>query len=787
MADTPFISSSSALSSVTVYVRGMTCAACVGHVTDALLSVPGVEKAEVSLATNSANLSYSTSHTDLLALAAAVSDAGYSLDASSLADANSGSDTVSDHGRRSDTARAALRQTGIKALASVAVAAIIMLTMAVRSWLSTDALADPWMNVFFLLLATPVQLWLASDFYRSAWGAARHGTSNMNTLVVLGTSVAYVYSVIVTSLQLVADRAPGWASGVTDGHYGHTYFEVSAAIIGLVLFGRWLEGRARIKSSDAVTMLVGLQPLSALVERQDGSAVETPISAINAGDIVILRPGERVPIDGEVRDGAAEIDESMLTGESTAVMKSHRDRVYAGTMNLDGSLKIVTRETGEATILSQIIRQVEHAQASRAPIERIVDRVASRFVPAVLLIALLAFAVWLAFAPEPRFTNAMAVAVTVLVIACPCALGLATPTAIVAAIGRAAETGVLIKDATTLERLSAVDTALLDKTGTITEGAPKVTEIFVAREAGLDEKELLSVVAAAEMASEHPIGKAIIDEASRQGCALPTAMNFRSIPGQGVFAEVGFRTVSVMKSADMEVGSGSELSGAVDRMSTDGQTVVTVSIEGQPAAAIGLVDALRPDAPESISSLRNMGIQTRLLTGDREAAARKAARAAGIDAVSADLMPADKADEIRRLNEAGRTTVMIGDGINDGPALATAHVGVAMSSGSDIAIEAADATLMNSEPSAVPRMIRLSRATARIIRQNLFWAFFYNAALIPIAAGVLHPFFAAGGAPSGLAAIVDENGFLNPVAAAAAMAFSSVSVSMNSLRLRRFR
>ena len=777
----------------TIYIRGMTCAACVGHVTEAISSVPGVESAEVSLATNSANVNFSGADALELdgggalfdAISAAVDDAGYGIDAPPATDVAGG---ASDRSRESrfESQRSELIGIRNSAIVSIVAMVLMMVVAMARSAFAPDVPAYA-MNLLFLVIATPIQVRIAAPFYQSAWAAARNKTSNMNTLVVVGTSVAFAYSALVTISQLIAGDATLWsdaASFVAPEHHTGTYFEVPAAIIGLVSLGRWLEGRTRLRASEAVRMLIELQPRTALVERSEG-VVEVEIDDIEVGDTVVIRPGERVPTDARLVDGVAEIDESMLTGESMPVLKERGDTVFAGTLNIASACKAKVATTGEATLLSQIIRQVERAQSTRAPIERFVDRVTARFVPAVLVAGLASFVFWLVMAPDPSLPNALLISVTVFVIACPCALGLATPTAVVAGIGRAAEHGVLIKDATVLERTANVDAMAFDKTGTMTAGKPQVVAIHVDSDSGLTDDEVIGSVAAVEIFSEHPVATAIVSAARERGLEIPDAEGFQSITGQGVYARVDGAVVAVMNPSAVLLEDSAVVSAAVERIESEAQTPVAVSINGQLVAAIGLQDTVRDDAREAVSSLRAMGIRTHLITGDRLESAIAVAQEVGIENVDAQVMPSQKADRVRELGSDGRRVAMIGDGINDGPALASADVGIAMASGSDIAIEAADVTLVNNEPGVLPVLISISRATVRVIRQNLFWAFAYNVLLIPIAAGVLHPVFADSPPPDYLRFIISEGGFLSPVAAAAAMAFSSLSVSLNALRLRR--
>ena len=779
--------------SKTIYIRGMTCAACVSHVTEAISSVPGVESAEVSLATNSANVNFAGTDAAVLeagseifeAISAAVDDAGYGVDVSAAVDAEGGAPDRSKDSRF-EAQRAELSSIRNSAIVSIGAMVLMMVVTMARSTFAPDVPSYA-LNLVFLVIATPIQMRIAASFYRSAWAAAKHKTSNMNTLVVVGTSVAFAYSTLVTISQLIVGDATMWsdaASFVAPEHHTGTYFEVSAAIIGLVSLGRWLEGRTRLRASEAVRMLIELQPRTALVERADG-VVEVAIDDIEIGETVVIRPGERVPTDARLVDGVAEIDQSMLTGESMPAVKRQGDTVFAGTLNVASACKARVTTTGEATLLSQIIRQVERAQSTRAPIERFVDQVTARFVPAVLVVGLASFVFWLLMAPDPSLPNALLISVTVFVIACPCALGLATPTAVVAGIGRAAEQGILIKDATVLERTANVDTVAFDKTGTMTAGKPQVVAIHVDDGSGMTEDELIRSAAAVEIFSEHPVATAIVSAARGRGLEIPDAEGFQSITGQGVYARVDGPVVAVMNPSAVLLEENVGVQKSVKRIEASAQTPVTMSINGQLVGAIGLQDTIRGDAKAAVTSLRGLGIETYLITGDRLESANAVARDVGIENVDAQVLPSEKATRVTELSSEGRRVAMIGDGINDGPALATADVGIAMASGSDIAIEAADVTLVNNEPTALPRLISISRATVRVIRQNLFWAFAYNVLLIPIAAGALHPVFADSPPPDYLRFIISEGGFLSPVAAAAAMAFSSLSVSLNALRLRR--
>ena len=778
----------------TIYISGMTCAACVSQVTNAISKVPGVESADVSLATNSANVSLSGAGDVVLheeseifdAIAIAVRNTGYGIDipVGGLGAEDSTKNRIVES--RLDGRRAELRKLRNSAIVSIAAMVLIMSGTMIRSAFAPDVPAYV-LNLLFFVIAMPIQLRVATPFYKSAWVAAKRRTSNMNTLVVVGTSVAFAYSALITFTQLILGDSTLWsdaASFVAPEHHTGTYFEVSSAIIGLVSLGRWLEGRTRLRASAAIRMLIELQPRTALVERTEG-VVKVNIEDIAIGETVVIRPGERVPTDARLVDGLAEIDESMLTGESMPVLKRRGDDVYAGTLNIASVFKARCATTGEQTLLSQIIRQVERAQSTRAPIERFVDLVTARFVPAVLIAGIASFLLWLVIAPDPSFPNALLISVTVFVIACPCALGLATPTAVVAGIGRAAEHGVLIKDATVLESVASVDTVVFDKTGTMTEGKPQVVSVYVGADSGLTEDELIAYASAVEIFSQHPIAIAIVSEARDRDIRIPNAEGFQSITGQGVYALVEGTIVAVMNPSAMLLEDHIEILNFVERIKANAQTPVIVSVSDQLVAAIGLQDKIRDDAKVTVTSLRGMDIETHLITGDHIESANAVAQGVGIENVESQVLPSEKASRVIELASQGHKVAMIGDGINDGPALATAHVGIAMASGSDIAIETADVTLVNNEPGAVTRLILISRATVRVIRQNLFWAFAYNVVLIPIAAGVLHPIFVDSPPPEYLRLFISESGFLSPVAAAAAMAFSSLSVSLNALKLRR--
>jgi P-type Cu+ transporter len=753
----------------TLPVRGMHCAACVGKVERALRAVPGVAEASVNLATERATVSFDPAAADLGALKAAVAKAGYEL----VEPAPDGPPALDRERAEREREQRAMRRrflVGAVLTVPVVIGSMVELFPWAPAWLR-----DPWM---LLVLTTPVQFWVGAPFHLGFLRDLRYRNASMSTLVSLGTNAAYFFSVAVT-VWPHAFMSLGTMP----------YYETSAVVITLVVLGRWLEARARGRTSEAIRRLVGLAPRTARVLR-DGREVDVPTDAVVVGDLVRIRPGERIPVDGVVMEGASAVDESMLTGESLPVEKAAQSRVAAGTVNRTGSFVFRASAVGSATTLARIIRLVEEAQGSRAPIQRLADRVAAVFVPIVLVIAALTFLGWLLLGPEPRLLLALTTAVSVLVIACPCAMGLATPTAIMVATGKGAEHGVLIKSAAAVELLHEVDVVVFDKTGTLTQGRPEVTHVAV-RAAGpsraeasgemtaitangqLSEDDVLGLAAAAEQASEHPLGEAIVRRAKARGVALPPVREFTSVPGRGVDVlttdgRILLGNRLLMEARGIDIGPWEE---RVRALQSEGHTVIYLAFDGRLEALLAAADVLRPDAAATVARLKALGVSVVMLTGDNRRTAEAIARQAGIERVLAEVLPEDKAREVSRLREQGQLVAMVGDGVNDAPALAQADVGIAMGSGTDVAIEAADVTLMGGRLSDVVTAIELSRRTIRIVKQNLVWAFGYNVVLIPVAAGILYPF---GG------------GLLSPILAGAAMAFSSVSVVANSLRLRRW-
>jgi len=611
-------------------------------------------------------------------------------------------------------------------------------------------------------LATPVQFWAGWQFYRGAWAAARHMSADMNTLIAVGTSSAYLYSAAAVLFPELFHAA---------GQMAALYFDTSSVIIGLILLGKYLEARAKGQTGEAIKKLMGMQARTARVVR-DGHEMDVPVESVAIGDLVLVRPGEKVPVDGEVLEGRSALDESMITGESIPVEKGPGDQVIGATINKTGSFRFRATKVGRDTMLAQIIRLVEDAQGSKAPIQRLADVIAGYFVPAVIAIALVTFGVWYFFGPEPAFTYAVLNFVAVLIIACPCALGLATPTAIMVGTGKGAENGVLIRSGEALETAHKIGAIILDKTGTLTRGKPVVTDLVTAN--GTTPEELLSLAASAERGSEHPLGEAIVAAAREKGLELGDPTEFHAVPGHGIEATVNGRRV-VLGNQKMMSDQGHSLDGMVDRasvLSDQGKTAMFVAVDGRMAGLVAVADTVKPGSREAVEELHRLGIEVAMLTGDNRRTAQAIARELGIDRVLAEVLPEGKAEEVKKLQAEGKVVAMVGDGINDAPALAQADVGIAIGTGTDVAMEAADVTLISGDVRGVVTTIRLSRQTMNTIKQNLFWAFFYNVILIPLAAGAWYPFFGV---------------LLNPIFAGAAMALSSVSVVSNSLRLRRFR
>ncbi len=751
-------------------VEGMTCASCVNRITRFLSKVDGVEEANVNLASESATVRYDPARVDVAGLVAAVDAAGYVARVEQAATADHEADVAEAAAAKAERDEAAARHAeDLRRRLTVSALLTIPLIVGLARMTVVPGVpalfTNPWLQ---LALATPVQFWAGSVFYAGARRAIRHKSTDMNTLIAVGTSAAYLYSA-------GAMLFPGFfrAAGLgMDGGALPMYFDTSASIVTLILLGRFLEARARSRTSDAIRRFVGLAPRTARVIR-GGAEADVDVAQLRVGDLVRVRPGEAVAVDGVVVDGASGVDESMITGESLPVLKRAEDLVVGGTLNTTGTLTFRATRVGADTVLAKIIRLVSEAQGSRAPIQRLADVVTGYFVPAVLGLAALTFVVWLAFGPQPAFNMAMINTVAVLIIACPCALGLATPTSIMVGTGKGAESGVLFRSAEALERLGHVKAVVLDKTGTLTEGKPRVTDVVLAG-SDLGEDQLLALVAAVERGSEHPLADAIVREAMEtRGLRLAPAADFVALAGGGVSATVNGHPVVVgrpgfLQSLGVDV---SQLTGAADSLAADGKTPVFAALDGRAAAVVAIADTLKAGSVEAVAELRRLGIAVAMLTGDNRRTAEAIARAAGIDRVVADVRPDGKAAAVRALQAGGAVVAMVGDGVNDAPALASADVGVAMGTGTDIAMESAGVTLMSGDLRGLVTAVSLSRATMRNIRQNLFWAFAYNVVLIPIAMGALYPFTGT---------------LLDPIFAAAAMAASSVTVVSNALRLRRF-
>lgn len=737
-------------------VGGMTCASCIARVEDALMSVPGVISASANLASEKATVEY-LEDTELAELRRAVRDAGYEL----------GPETQA----LEDVTIAAKRE--IRALKQRLIVATVLGVSIMVMGFGPSFVGKPYL---LWALATPVQFWAGWRFYRGAWGALRHKTADMNTLIAVGTSAAYVYSMVAVLFPSLFTSA---------GLEPHLYFEVSALIIALVLLGRFLEARARSRTSEAIKKLIGMQPKTALVIA-DGQEREVPVDDLQVGDLVLVRPGERVPVDGIVRQGYSSIDESMITGESIPVEKKVGDEVIGATVNQTGSLQVEASKVGKDTMLAHIIRMVEEAQGSKAPIQRLADVIASYFVPVVIGIAIITFIIWYFVGPPPALTFALLNFVAVLIIACPCALGLATPTAIMVGTGKGAEHGILIRNGEALERAHQINTVLLDKTGTLTRGEPALTDIVAVP--SYSKEEVLRLAASAEHSSEHPLGEAVVKAALENKLDLSPPSEFNAIPGRGVQAlvegeELLLGNLRLMKERGFALNGMEE---KADRLFGEGKTTMFLALDGQVVGIIALADTLKPNAKEVVNELHRMDIETAMLTGDNRRTAEAIAREVGIDRVLAEILPEHKAEEVKKMQRE-KVVAMVGDGINDAPALAQADVGIAIGTGTDVAMETGDITLISGDLMGIATAISLSKRTMRTIKQNLFWAFAYNTALIPVAAGALYLVFGQTGVPSGLHFILGDYGFLNPILAAAAMAASSITVVSNSLRLRGFK
>ncbi len=731
-------------------ITGMDCVNCAMNVERALKKVDGVLDVNVNFATEHA-LVTAAAGMPRDGLIAAVEKAGYSV-------------VQADDEAELEDAEQAARQAEIRHNTQrVLVGAIFTIPLLILSMGHDLGIwgmwsHEPWVQYLFWALATPVQFWVGREFYVSGYKSIRGGSANMDVLIALGSSVAYFYSVPI---------ALGWLSG-------HSYFETAASIITLISTGSLLETLAKGRTSAAIRSLMGLRAKTARVIR-GGAEVDVPMEQVRVGETVLVRPGEKIPVDGVVLEGQSAVDEWMITGESLPADKQPGDEVIGATINKQGLIKFRATKVGRETALAQIIRLVEQAQGSKAPIQRLADQVSAIFVPAVIVVALITFAIWISATGD--FTPSLVRMIAVLVIACPCAMGLATPTAIMVGMGKGAENGILFKNSESLERARGLTAVVLDKTGTLTRGEPSVTDIVISHTSSLDETALLALAASAERGSEHPLGEAVVRAANERAIPLGNPQRFEALMGQGVRAEVNGKAIllgnlALMNEQNVHLNG---LEAEARRLQSEAKTAMWLAVDGQASGLIAVADTLKEGSAEAVEHLRDLGITVVMMTGDNQGTADAIALEAGIDRVFAEVKPSDKAAYIQRLQDEGYIVGMVGDGINDAPALAQADVGIAIGTGTDVAMEAADVTLISGDLRSVPRAIALSKKTVRGIKQNLFWAFAYNVVLIPVAAGVLAPF---AWAPETLR-------HLHPILAAAAMALSDVFVIGNSLRLRR--
>ena len=744
----------------TLDIEGMTCASCASAVEKSLSRTPGVQRAMVNFATEKATVDYVPTEASPATLKEAVVNAGYGV--VERAPDTSAAERSAEIDRQKAVAYAKLKR---RFWVAVGLALLIMPLSMLMLWPAMMARINmQWLNYALLLLTLPVLGYSGREFYESAWNGFKHRAANMDTLIAVGTGAAFLYS-------LAATVVPGFFT--SRGLMPEVYYDTTATIIALILLGKVLELRAKTQTSAAMRSLIGLQAKTARVVRPDGAEVDVPIEQVQLGDLVVVRPGEKVATDGLITEGSSALDEAMLTGESLPVQKQAGDPVFGATLNKTGSFRFRVTKVGADTMLSQIVKLVEDAQGSRAPIQRLADKVSAIFVPTVVVIAILTFVLWFDLAPAgTRLPLALVNFVAVLIIACPCALGLATPTAIMVSTGKGAEHGVLIRNAEALEKAYQVNTVLLDKTGTITRGEPAVTDFWTLP--GQEANQLLQVVAAVERQSEHPLAEAVVRHAEAQGAASLTATGFRAVEGKGAAATVSGQAVLIGNRrllADESVSLSPDLIAQAEQLLSQAKTVLYIALAGQAVGLVGVADTVRDTSAAAIKKLQALGIEVVMMTGDNAETAAQVAGQVGITRYFAEVLPADKAGKVKELQAEGRIVAMVGDGINDAPALAQADIGLAIGSGTDVAMEAAGITLMRSDLNGVVTAIELSRQTIRTIKQNLFFAFIYNTLGIPVAAGLLYPFFGI---------------LLSPMLAAGAMALSSVSVLTNSLRLRSF-
>ncbi|UCE98439.1 MAG: copper-translocating P-type ATPase [Dehalococcoidia bacterium] len=738
-------------------IKGMHCASCVARVEKTLRDIPGVISAVVNLVSERAIVEY-VAGIHLADIKKAVEGAGFEfvLNGKELEDIDV-------------STKREIRGLRDRFILAAVLGSIIM-TLSFTPFF-------PGKPYLMWVLATPIQFWAGLRFYRGSWGALKHKTADMNTLIAVGTSAAYFYSVVAVLFPQI------FLSGIIEPNL---YFDTSAMIIALILLGRFLEARAKGETSKAIKKLMDLAPKTAIVIRNGGEE-EISVDDVQVGDTIRVKAGARIPVDGIIREGYSTVDESMITGESIPVEKNIGDEVIGASINRTGSFLFEATKVGENTTLAHIIRLVEVAQMSKAPIQRLADVVVSYFVPIVIGIAIITFIVWYSFGPPPALTFAILNFVAVLIIACPCALGLATPTAIIVSTGKGAEQGVLIRNAETLEKAQRINTIMLDKTGTLTRGEPKVTNVIGNNV--YSEDDILRIAASAEKGSEHPLGQAIVKAAEKKRLKMPAATGFNVIPGRGIEAEVENMKLLLgnMRLMHERGLSLDRLKKVTERFWSRGKTVMFLGLDDKVVGVIALADTIKPKAKEALRLIHDMGIEMVVLTGDNRRTAETIARQLGIDRVLSEVLPEDKAWQVKKLQQGGRVVAMVGDGINDAPALAQADVGIAIGTGTDVAVETGDITLISGDLKGIATAIVLSKRTMRTIKQNLFWAFAYNTALIPVAAGILYLIFGQSGVPQGLTFILGDIGFLNPIMAAAAMAASSLTVISNSLRLRGFK
>lgn len=739
-------------------VTDMSCASCVSRIESTLISIPGVLSANANLATGRVNVRFLPEMTDEARLRKSIRSIGYHLQDNDTT--NAGGEGISDQLHEGEM-KSLKREVATAAILTIPLAFIAMGPMilpGIDEARHMDNPGDSIINWIQLVLATTVQFLAGRRFYRQGWAELKHVNPGMNSLVMLGSSAAWIYSTLVL---LTPDLFPPGTR--------HLYFEAAAVIITLVLIGRLLEARAKGKTSAAIRKLAQLQSKKALVLR-DGQQEEIAIDAVVKGDHVLIRPGERIPVDGVIETGWSYVDESMITGEPIPAEKHIGSEVVGGTINKTGSFTFAATRIGAETTLARIIKLVEQAQSSKPHIQQLADKIAGIFVPTVLVISAVVFLVWLFIGPQPSLNYAFVSAVSVLLIACPCAMGLATPTAIMVGTGKAAELGILFRKGTAMETLAGIDIMLMDKTGTLTKGRPELTDILAL---DTDEGNLLMLVAAAESHSEHPLAYAVITEAKKRGIIFPQPDSFTAQPGFGIEASVAGKRVHVGARRYMElIGIPCNSAQMADRWSEQGKTSLYIAIDGQLSGVIAVADPIKEGSPRAIEAIHALGIQTAMITGDNQLAAETIGRQVGIQRILAEIPPDRKAQEVRQLQSDGHRVAFVGDGINDAPALAQADIGIAIGTGTDVAIETGETILMNGDPRAVANAVALSRRTLRTIRLNLFWAYAYNAALIPVAAGALYPV---------------AGQLLNPMLAAAAMSLSSLLVISNSLRLRSFK